>query len=223
LHEVQNEQVGRVEDVEDVLRPSALDEPTLTVVHVDRDKREPAHPSAAEDSATDYSLHKPVLPQRVQEQDERVAVASVVGMQHHRNDQQPDKRDGKAEFVFCIILQRTQAQIAQQKREKHVLRRMMPCAGVNQIPRHFGDKRENQQVQAVLLPVVRMQKTLYNQESEDREPNPPDAAANEIPRDAVMAEREHRLDKRGKGAQVKPCRMVDNHQRHGEKFQSAPA
>ena len=201
----------RIEDVENILGKAAFDEAAPAVVHIDRDERQTADPSACQHTATYHGLQEPVIAEHVEEQDERIAVAAVVGTHENRGDQQTDECDAEATLVFAEILQRTQSQITDEEREEHVLSGIVPCAGMDIVPGQFGDECEDEQVEAVFLSVVRVLEALHNQKSKDRERYSADAAEQEIIRDVVMSDGEQRLDKRRVQAQIIRRQMVDKH------------
>lgn len=119
--QVDDQQVKRVEGVEQVFGEFPFHETALPVVQADRDEGRAGDPFARQDAAADDRLQDALVAQHVEQQDETIAGAAVVRAQQHGHDQQPQEAGQQALGVLLVALDGAHAQQAEEEGEEHRL------------------------------------------------------------------------------------------------------
>ena len=138
LQQVDKKQMNGIKKIEDVFGNGALYKATLSVVHIDRNKRQACNPSVNTKETTAYNgLQQTIVSQNIEKKDEAVAAAAIIGTQQHRNGKQTDECESHPADVSTEIFNSTEAEESEEKREHHILTCIMQRAGMNKIPRNL--------------------------------------------------------------------------------------
>lgn len=163
--QIDDEQVKRIEHIEDVLRKGAADKAALTVIHIDRDEGQTGYPPAAQHTAADDGLQYWLPTKDIEQQNEAIAATAVIGTQEDADNQQTYKSNGTPPPTK--VGDGTEAEESQQQCEQDVLAGVMPCAGMHQIPRHLRNKGEDEQADTIAPAITGVHKALHQQEGKD--------------------------------------------------------
>lgn len=92
--QIDDEQVKRIEHIEDVLRKGAADKAALTVIHIDGDEGQTGYPPAAQHTAADDGLQYWLSTKDIEQQYETIA-PTITGV--HKALHQQEGKDGKCQ------------------------------------------------------------------------------------------------------------------------------
>ena len=138
------------------------------------------------------------MTQHVQQQDEtHSAIVIITTQQDWRSDAGKDS-DGKASIALrkdglrgnllplrLPLADGHECKESEKQGEEHITKEIVPMPAKRQIPRNNRDQCKEKQVSSVLPPIASMQESFYQQESKQRECQPPYAAHQEIPRHVI--------------------------------------
>lgn len=211
----------RIKSIEQVFGYGSLDEAPPSVVHVNGNEGQPCQPSAGQETTPNDGLQQSVVAQNVEHQYESIAAAAVVTTKKDRQNQQPDERGGKPAAVFAEMLDGTESEKADKEREEDILPGIVPGAAVCQVPGYFRNKGKQQQVAAILLPAVGMDKPFDYEEGEDGEGKATDGTKQEIDGNLLVADDKQGMDELWVVSQIVCSQMINEHRDNGNKFQPA--
>lgn len=116
-----------------------------------------------------------------------------------------------------------QAEISQKECKEHVLARIVPGAGMDQVTGDFRQECEQEQIPSVTDPAPGILETLHDQEGEDRECQSSQHPQQYVERDFPVPDGEQNLPEGWQTIPYERIQVVDQHDRHCQDFEPAPA
>ena len=120
LNEVDRQQVGGVDEVEEILPKRALDEAASAVVERDRNERRQREAEVVEDKDGE-DAQQLVIAQPVEQENENIAMHAVVRFEKDRDRAKPEQTEQGEQRLFTEAGEGAQPEIAKQQGEEHVL------------------------------------------------------------------------------------------------------
>lgn len=218
----QQQDMGRVEDVKQMLQEPGFDKPPLAVVQIDGNKGRKGEELAGKQGIGGDGLGCGLFPQQVHEEYQNGARQAVAGAQHlggHADQRHEGKYLAFAGNGFVGI----DHQKSQKQGEIHVLGiGVEKGLAYHEIVGQFRDQGEYQQPQGVTLFVPGVQEALGDQKTENREGDPAEFAHDIIPCQFVAENfkghkqpAEHRREDQG--------RMIDQHADNSQQLEHTAA